>query len=151
MERFYQTSRKLHTTKMDLNEAVELKIDLQNQPKYKEVTRRMTQRNEKFNRNMATLKVLLFQRENFRVTVFFPMIDRLLTTLQMKLEVYDVASGKSGFLSKMSSVNYDQVRDAAERLVKKYPEHLNTNFSEKSVHFQEYTSEPESGVCLSQI
>ena len=96
---------------------------------------------------MATLKILLFSgRENFRVTVFLPMVDHLLTALQRRLEAYDAVSGKFGFLSKMPSVNCDQLRDAAKRLVKTYPEDLNTSFPEEIVHFQEYMNEPESDV-----
>ena len=50
----------------------------------------------------------------------------------------------------MPSVNGEQLRDAAERLVKIYPEDLNTSFPEEIVHFQEYMNEPESDVWLSQ-
>ena len=71
------------------------------------------------------------------------MIYHLLTALQKRLKAYDVVSGKFGFLSKMSSVNGDELRDAAERLVKTYPEDLNTSFPEEIVHFQEYMNEPE--------
>ena len=79
-------------------------------------------------------------RENFRITVFLPMIDHLLTALQKRLKACDVVSGKFGFLSKFPSVNGDQLRDAAERLVKTYPEDLNTSFPEEIVHFQEYAA-----------
>ena len=89
-------------------------------------------------------------RENFRVTVFLPMIDHLLTALQKRLEAYDAVCGKFGFLSKMPSVKGDQLRNAAERLVKAYPEDLNTSFPEEIVHFQEYINEPESDVWSSQ-
>ena len=53
-----------------------------------------------------------------KVTVFLPMIDHLLSALQKRLEAYDMVSGKFDFHSKMLSVNGDQMRDAAERLVK---------------------------------
>ena len=100
---------------------------------------------------MVILKILLFLgRENFRVTVFLPMIDHLLTALQKRLEAYDAVSAKFDFLSKMPSVNGDQLRDAAERLMKTYPEDLNTSFPEEIVHFQEYMNEPESDVWMSQ-
>ena len=49
----------------------------------------------------------------------------------------------------MPSVNGDQLRDAAERLVKTYPEDLNTSFPEE-VHFQEYMNEPESDMRQSE-
>ena len=50
----------------------------------------------------------------------------------------------------MPSVNSDQLRDAAERLVKTYPEDLNTSFPEEIDHFQEYINEPKSDVWLNQ-
>ena len=78
------------------------------------------------------------------------MIDHLLTALQKRLKAYDVVSGKFGFLSKMPSVDGDQLREAAERLVKTYPEGLNTSFPEETVYFQEYMNEPESDMRQSE-
>ena len=96
---------------------------------------------------MAILNTAFSGREN-RVMVFLPTINHLVTAFQKRLEAYDAVSGKFGFLSKMPSVNSDQLRDAAERLVKTNPEDLNTSFPEEIVHFQEYMNEPD--VCLSQ-
>ena len=175
MERFHQTSIKLQSTNMDLNEAVKLlwslynyvaslrdafedfeekgKINngLENEPVYREDTQRKKQCSVKLRRNDGNSEDTAFSgRENFRVTVFLPMINHLLTALQKRLEAYDAVSGKFSFLSKMPSVNSDQLRDAAERLVKTYPEDLNTSFLEEIVHFQEYINEPESDAWLSQ-
>lgn len=50
----------------------------------------------------------------------------------------------------MPSDNRDQLRDAAERLVKTYPKDLNTSYPEEIVHFQEHINEPESDGWLSQ-
>ena len=80
--------------------------------------------------------------------MFHPTIDYLVTSFEKKLEAYDAVSGKFGFLSKMPSVNGDQLWDVAERLVKTYPEDLNTSFPKEIVHFQEYMNEPD--VWLSQ-
>ena len=78
------------------------------------------------------------------------MIDHLLTALWKRLKAYDVVSGKFGFLSKMPSVNSDQLRDVAERLVKTYPDDLNTSFPEEIFHFHEYMNEPESDMQQSE-
>ena len=56
---------------------------------------------------------------------------------------------KFDFPYKMPSVNGDQLWDAAEKLVKTYPEDLNASLTEEIVHFQHYMNEPESDVCLS--
>ena len=118
---------------------------------YKEDTQRKKQRSVKLSRNDSNSADTVFSgRENFRITVFLPMIDYLLTILQKRLKAYDVVSGKFGFLSKMPSVNGDQLRDAAERLVKTYPEDLNTSFPKEIVHFHEYMNEPESDMRLSE-
>ena len=50
----------------------------------------------------------------------------------------------------MTSVNGDQLRDVAERLVKTYPEDLNTSFPKEIVHFQEYMGEPQSDMRQSE-
>ena len=70
------------------------------------------------------------RRKFFRVTVFLPTINHLLIVFLKRLEAYDVVSGKFSFLSKIPLVNGDQLRDAAERPVKTYPEDLNTSFPE---------------------
>ena len=99
---------------------------------YKEETQRKKQRCIKLSRNDGNSENTAFaRRENFRVTVFLPTIDHFKTALQRRLEAHDAFSGKLGFLSKMPSVNGDQLRDAAERLVKTYIEYLNTSFPEK--------------------
>ncbi len=117
---------------------------------YKGDTQRQKQRSVKFSRSDSNSEDTVFSgRENFRITVFLPMVDHLLTALQKRLKAYDVVSGKFSFLSKMPSVNGDQLRDAAERLVKTYPEDLNTSFPEE-VHFQEYLNEPESDMRQSE-
>ena len=175
MERFHQTNIKLQDTNMDLNEAVKLlrslnnyvaslrdafedfeekgkiKIGLENEPLYKEDTQRKKRRSVKLSQNNGNSEDTAFSgRENVRVTVFLLMIDHLLTVLQKRLEAYDAVSGKFGFLSKMPSGNGDQLRDAAKRLVKTYPEDLNTSLPEEILHFQEYINEPESDVWLSK-
>ena len=97
---------------------------------YRENTQRKKQ-SVKLSQMMAILKILLFQGGKFfRLTVFIPMIGHLLTAFQKRLEAYDPVSGKFGFLSKMPSVNCDQLRDAAERLLKTNPKDLNTSLPE---------------------
>ena len=135
----------------DFEEKGKIKIGLENEPVYKEDTKRKKRRSVKLSQNDGNSEDTAFSgRENFRVTVFLPMIDHLLTALQKRLEAYDAVSGKFGFLSNMLSANGDQLRDAAERLVKTYPEDLNTSFPEEIFHFQEYMNEPESDVWLSK-
>ena len=100
---------------------------------------------------IAIPRILFFSgRENYKITVFLSMIDHLLTALQKRLKAYVVISGNFGFLSKMPSENGNQLRDAAERLVKTYPEDLNTSFPEEIIHFQECMNEPESDMRQSE-
>ena len=134
----------------DFEEKGKIKIGFENESVYKGDTQRMKQRSVKLSRNDCNSEDTVFSgSENFKVTVFLPMIDHLLTALLKRLKAYDAVSGKFGFLSKMPSVNGDQLRNAAERLVKTYPEDYNTSFPEE-VHFQEYMNEPESDMQQSE-
>ena len=134
----------------DFEEKGKIKIGFEKESVYKGDTQRQKQRSVKLSRSDSNSEDTVFSgRENFRITVFLPMVDHLLTALQKRLKAYDVVSGKFSFLSKMPSVNGDQLRDAAERLVKTYPEDLNTSFPEE-VHFQEYLNEPESDMRQSE-
>ena len=127
----------------DLEEKGKIKIGLENESVYKEDTQRKQQRSVKLKNDGNSEKTAFSGRENFRLTVFLPMIDHLLPDFQKRLGAYDAVSGKFSFLSKMPSVNGDQLRDVAERLVKTYPEDINTSFPKKIVYFQEYMNEPE--------
>ena len=77
------------------------------------------------------------------------MIDHLFSVLQMRLEAYDAVFWQIRLPLQNASVNGDQLWDAAEKLVKTYPEDLNASLTEEIVHFQHYMNESESDVCLS--
>ena len=90
----------------DFEEKGKIKIGLENEPVYKEDTQRKKERSMKFSQNDSNSEDPAFSgRESFRVMVFLPLIDHLLTVFQKNLEAYDVVSGKFNFLSKMPSVN----------------------------------------------
>ena len=64
-----------------------------------EDTQRKKQCSVKLRRSDSNSEDTAFSgRENFRVSVFLPMIDHLFTALQKRLEVYDAVFGKFGFL-----------------------------------------------------
>ena len=95
----------------DFEEKEKIKIGFENESVYKGDTQRKKQRSVKLSRSDGNSEDTVFSgRKNFRITVFLPMIFHLLTALQKRLKAYDVVSGKFGFLSKMPSVNGDQLR-----------------------------------------
>ena len=65
-------------------------IGLKNEPVYKEDIQRKKQRSVKLSRNDDNSEDTPFSgRKIFRVTVFLPMMNYLLTAFQKRLEVYD--------------------------------------------------------------
>ena len=122
----------------DFEEKGKIKIGFENESMYKGNTQRKKQRSLKLSRNDSNSEDTVFSGgERILELLFLPMIDHLLTALQKRLKAYDVVSGKFGFLSKMPPVNGNQLRDAAERLVKTYPEDPNTSFPKEIIHIQE--------------
>ena len=71
----------------DFEENGKIKIGFENESMYKGNTQRKKQRSVKLSRNDSNSEDTVFSgRENFRITVFLPMIDHLLTALQKRLK-----------------------------------------------------------------
>ena len=85
----------------DFEEKGKINNGLENEPVYREDTQRKKQCSVKLRRNDGNSDDTAFSgRENFRVTVFLPMIDHLLTALQKRLEAYDAVLANSAFFQK---------------------------------------------------
>ena len=63
-------------------------------------------------------EVELSGRDRFRVTVFHVIIDRLIAELQRRGSAYEKLSKKFDFLTKLHSLEFQDVRDGARNLCK---------------------------------
>ena len=77
-------------------------------------------------------------REDFRVSAFLPIVDKLNSELSYRLE-YESLSGKFGFLSKLTELTPEELRAAASNLVMCYPDDLEQEFESEIVHFAALT------------
>ena len=78
-------------------------------------------------------------REDFRVSAFLPIVDKLNSGLSCRLEAYESLSGKIGFLSKLTELTPDELRAAASNLVRCYPDNLEQELESEIVHFAALT------------
>jgi len=70
-------------------------------------------------------------RERFRVEVFLVIVDSLIAALNERLSTYHVVSNMFGFLGRLQA----EVVTAAEVLVMKYQEDLESDLSAELTHF----------------
>ena len=78
-------------------------------------------------------------REDFRVSAFLPIVDKLNSELSSRLEAYESLSGKFGFLSNLTEPTPDELRAAASNLVMCYPDDLEQELESEIVHFAALT------------
>ena len=64
-------------------------------------------------------------REDFRVSAFLPIVDKLNSELSSRLE--ESLSGKFGFLSKLTELTPDELCAAVSNLVMYYPDDRTLN------------------------
>ena len=74
-------------------------------------------------------------REDFRVSAFLQIVNKLNSELSSRLEAYESLSGKFGFLSKLTELTPDELRAAASNLVMCYPDDLEQELESEIVHF----------------
>ena len=74
-------------------------------------------------------------REDFRVSAFLPIVDKLNSELSCRLDAYESLSGKFRLLSKLTELTPDELRAAASNMVMCYPDDLEQELESEIVHF----------------
>ncbi|XP_042224315.1 uncharacterized protein LOC121868110 [Homarus americanus] len=77
----------------------------------------------------------LSQSEKFRVQNFLPAIDQFLSSLDQRLKAYEETCSLFGFLSKLESMNCDEIEAAAAKLVAVYKNDLDQTLGVELVQF----------------
>ncbi|XP_042209606.1 zinc finger MYM-type protein 1-like [Homarus americanus] len=77
----------------------------------------------------------LSQSEKFRVQNFLPVIDQFLSSLDQRLKAYEETCSLFGFLSKLESMNCDEIEAAAAKLVAQYKNDLDQTLGVELVQF----------------
>jgi hypothetical protein len=73
----------------------------------------------------------------FKVTVFYVVIDKLVSALHHRLSAYENVSNRFGFLADVDTLSHDQLRTGAKKLVDSYPTDIEESFEDEIVHFAE--------------
>ncbi|XP_042204329.1 uncharacterized protein LOC121854007 [Homarus americanus] len=77
----------------------------------------------------------LSQSEKFRVQNFLPAIDQFLSSLDQRLKAYEETCSLFGFLSKLESMNCNEIEAAAAKLVAQYKNDLDQTLGVELVQF----------------
>lgn len=93
--------------------------------------------------------------DTFRVNTFLVLIDRLVSELEKRQEVYNRFNEKFSFLTKMSELSSSTLTEKALFLEEMYPNDLETDLVQECIHFQCHLSserilvKPDSGLLES--
>ena len=98
-------------------------------------------------------EVELSGRDRFRVTVFNVIIDRLIAELQRRGSAYEKLSKKFDFLTKLHSLESQDVRDGARNLEAFYPGDLDGTLENECLHLRAHLlpAEATGGKWLSSL
>ena len=96
--------------------------------------RRKRKRNKKWDYGDAEDAELSPSNE-FKVTSFIPIIDKLVAALNQRQAAYCVIRDRFGFLSELNSLVSDQMRDKANDLITIYSDDLEPGFVDGIVQF----------------
>lgn len=77
-------------------------------------------------------------RENFRVNVFYPIIDRLNSELQRRTNAYEHLHERFSFLDQLFSLDSDHIVVAATELISKYSRDLEDMLREECIHLSSH-------------
>ena len=73
--------------------------------------------------------------ESFRIDHYIPIIDQLLTSLRARIEAYRSLCGRFGFLLNITTLTNDDLRTAANKLVKYYSKDLEAELESEIIQF----------------
>ncbi|KAI6658223.1 hypothetical protein LOD99_15492 [Oopsacas minuta] len=156
--RFNKTSKCLQDASLDLNTATKLLeslkefvhslrsqfMEFEHRSKvlyhcatYSKEHRRKRKRNKKFDYG-DTEDAELSPSNEFMVTNFIPIIDKLVAALNQRQAAYCVIRDRFGLLSELNSLLSDQMRDKANDLVNIYSDDLEPGYVDEIVQFSAF-------------
>lgn len=104
---------------------------------YKAVESRQKRRNVRLNPldYGHAEEVQLSPSEKYRTQTFLPIIDQFVSSLGQRLEAYKQISSKFSFFRHLQRLSSDELCDAAEQLIRSYPDDLDITFKEELCQF----------------
>ena len=80
-------------------------------------------------------------RQLFRVGAFYPIIDSLLTSLNVRGEAYQRVDSRFSFLAKLNDLNSAEIRSKCDALSQFYSGQFNSNdLHSECLQFKEYAA-----------
>ena len=101
----------------------------------KKATQRTKKRKRFFDDKSNTPDTELSARDQFRVDVFYRIVDCLIAELRKRISAYSAMHGLFGFLTEFPSLTSDDLRKRAAHLVNSYPDDLESSFVDDFVQF----------------
>lgn len=111
-------------------------LELAEVKSYKEKNSRKRKRKAQFDEGPSSDSSHDFSpRDSYRVKFFYAVIDNLVSCLAERSAAYEKLDQKFGFLSSLEQLDDAKLTEAAENLIKCYPEDFETKLIEELKHF----------------
>lgn len=106
-----------------------------------------TKRQRKINVRLAPLgtrqaaETFLTPSETFRIRSFLPVIDQFVSSLEQRLEAYQLVNTRFGFLGKLATIENEEIMTAAQNLIENYNDDLDNNLGNELIQFKSFCDE----------
>lgn len=76
--------------------------------------------------------------QKFRVECYIPVIDQLVTSLTQRISAYEKAENYFGFLRKLSSLSFQEIRKHSLKVINLYKDDLEEDLVMELVQFRDF-------------
>jgi hypothetical protein len=89
--------------------------------------------------SVQTPEIEMSSLNKFRIQSFFPVIDQLESSLQQKIEAYELVDNRFGFLYKLDILDDKNIIIAAQNLVKLYDNDFDDQLENELIQLRLFT------------
>lgn len=158
LERFHIVNKKLQSVNIDLGMVVELyesleqyisrirnnfeeyesrAIQICGEKQYKKDKKRTIKRKKQFDET-SNEQIKLTGKEDFKINVFFIIIDKLIAELLRRSSSYKDLCVKYDFLTNLRNINEETISEKSMELIKYYPNDIKESFTNECLHFRDH-------------
>lgn len=163
LERFYHSNNKLQNQEGDLKLTVQLYqsltnfiIELRTEDKFKNFLNKTEKITEtKFGANKSEggqrqarvqlapdesrdNEIVLKKEEKLRISIYYAILDTVISQLQRRQKAYNDVSEKFSFLFRLHDLSCEDVEKEAKTLQKFYKDHIESSFPLECIHYKEF-------------
>jgi len=108
---------------------------------YKQKQKRVRKQNVRLNPldYDQTENIVLTDSQKFRIECYIPVIDQLVMSLTQRIAAYEKSESYFGFLRRLHSLSFEEIREHALKLIELYKDDLEEDLITELVQFKEFS------------